>query len=146
MPLFQAVESQIRSFGQTPSQLLIEPHPPRGSAMQAVSAALARLLPASLRPCLTSMAVFRHTCSFSALFVNLWIAGKHHMLSSSLWEGKCCSSALIVHQVMLWVAEPKGPSLSGSRPEGQSLQAWDGQVFWVDPVTVWISFPSVFIF
>uniref|UniRef100_A0A8D2AHH9 Lipopolysaccharide-responsive and beige-like anchor protein n=1 Tax=Sus scrofa TaxID=9823 RepID=A0A8D2AHH9_PIG len=30
-----AVESQIRSFGQTPSQLLIEPHPPRGSAMQA---------------------------------------------------------------------------------------------------------------
>uniref|UniRef100_A0A8C0QF04 LPS responsive beige-like anchor protein n=1 Tax=Canis lupus familiaris TaxID=9615 RepID=A0A8C0QF04_CANLF len=29
-----AVEAQIRSFGQTPSQLLIEPHPPRGSAMQ----------------------------------------------------------------------------------------------------------------
>lgn len=35
---FQAVEAQIRSFGQTPSQLLIEPHPPRGSAMQEVSA------------------------------------------------------------------------------------------------------------
>uniref|UniRef100_A0A8D2CJ94 LPS responsive beige-like anchor protein n=1 Tax=Sus scrofa TaxID=9823 RepID=A0A8D2CJ94_PIG len=33
--LREAVESQIRSFGQTPSQLLIEPHPPRGSAMQA---------------------------------------------------------------------------------------------------------------
>lgn len=33
----QAVESQIRSFGQTPSQLLIEPHPPRSSAMQVVS-------------------------------------------------------------------------------------------------------------
>uniref|UniRef100_A0A803TAM5 LPS responsive beige-like anchor protein n=1 Tax=Anolis carolinensis TaxID=28377 RepID=A0A803TAM5_ANOCA len=32
--LFQAVEAQIRSFGQTPSQLLIEPHPPRSSAMQ----------------------------------------------------------------------------------------------------------------
>uniref|UniRef100_A0AAQ4RW25 LPS responsive beige-like anchor protein n=1 Tax=Gasterosteus aculeatus aculeatus TaxID=481459 RepID=A0AAQ4RW25_GASAC len=29
-----AVESQIRSFGQTPCQLLIEPHPPRSSAMQ----------------------------------------------------------------------------------------------------------------
>lgn len=33
----QAVESQIRSFGQTPCQLLIEPHPPRSSAMQVVS-------------------------------------------------------------------------------------------------------------
>uniref|UniRef100_A0A9J7ZYI6 Neurobeachin n=1 Tax=Cyprinus carpio carpio TaxID=630221 RepID=A0A9J7ZYI6_CYPCA len=32
--LSQAVESQIRSFGQTPCQLLIEPHPPRSSAMQ----------------------------------------------------------------------------------------------------------------
>uniref|UniRef100_A0AAQ5YH88 Neurobeachin n=1 Tax=Amphiprion ocellaris TaxID=80972 RepID=A0AAQ5YH88_AMPOC len=32
--LFIAVESQIRSFGQTPCQLLIEPHPPRSSAMQ----------------------------------------------------------------------------------------------------------------
>ncbi|XP_056135740.1 lipopolysaccharide-responsive and beige-like anchor protein [Lampris incognitus] len=32
--LREAVESQIRSFGQTPSQLLIEPHPPRSSAMQ----------------------------------------------------------------------------------------------------------------
>ncbi|KAL0594009.1 UPF0764 protein C16orf89, partial [Plecturocebus cupreus] len=32
--LLFAVEAQIRSFGQTPSQLLIEPHPPRGSAMQ----------------------------------------------------------------------------------------------------------------
>uniref|UniRef100_A0A8C5DJA5 LPS-responsive vesicle trafficking, beach and anchor containing n=1 Tax=Gouania willdenowi TaxID=441366 RepID=A0A8C5DJA5_GOUWI len=30
----QAVESQIRSFGQTPCQLLIEPHTPRSSAMQ----------------------------------------------------------------------------------------------------------------
>lgn len=35
--LSQAVESQIRSFGQTPCQLLIEPHPPRSSAMQVVS-------------------------------------------------------------------------------------------------------------
>ncbi|XP_031416111.1 lipopolysaccharide-responsive and beige-like anchor protein isoform X3 [Clupea harengus] len=32
--LREAVESQIRSFGQTPYQLLIEPHPPRSSAMQ----------------------------------------------------------------------------------------------------------------
>nr|XP_057936358.1 neurobeachin-like isoform X2 [Doryrhamphus excisus] len=29
----EATEAQIRSFGQTPSQLLIEPHPPRSSAM-----------------------------------------------------------------------------------------------------------------
>ncbi|KAM3864793.1 lipopolysaccharide-responsive and beige-like anchor protein [Diretmus argenteus] len=32
--LREAVESQIRGFGQTPCQLLIEPHPPRSSAMQ----------------------------------------------------------------------------------------------------------------
>ncbi|CAH2301148.1 lipopolysaccharide-responsive and beige-like anchor [Pelobates cultripes] len=32
--LREGAESQIRSFGQTPSQLLIEPHPPRSSAMQ----------------------------------------------------------------------------------------------------------------
>ncbi|XP_068135240.1 lipopolysaccharide-responsive and beige-like anchor protein isoform X2 [Hyperolius riggenbachi] len=32
--LREGVEAQIRSFGQTPSQLLIEPHPPRSSAMQ----------------------------------------------------------------------------------------------------------------
>ena len=25
----EAVENQIKSFGQTPSQLLLEPHPPR---------------------------------------------------------------------------------------------------------------------
>uniref|UniRef100_A0A8C4X293 Neurobeachin n=1 Tax=Eptatretus burgeri TaxID=7764 RepID=A0A8C4X293_EPTBU len=31
--LREAVESQIKNFGQTPSQLLIEPHPPRSSAM-----------------------------------------------------------------------------------------------------------------
>ncbi|KRK05979.1 uncharacterized protein Dyak_GE16387, isoform B [Drosophila yakuba] len=29
----EAVENQIRNFGQTPSQLLMEPHPPRSSAM-----------------------------------------------------------------------------------------------------------------
>ena len=29
----EAVEQQIKSFGQTPSQLLLEPHPPRSSAM-----------------------------------------------------------------------------------------------------------------
>ncbi|KAJ8262151.1 hypothetical protein GJAV_G00163030 [Gymnothorax javanicus] len=32
--LREAVEAQIRSFGQTPCQLLIEPHTPRSSAMQ----------------------------------------------------------------------------------------------------------------
>ncbi|XP_074536226.1 neurobeachin isoform X1 [Halichoeres trimaculatus] len=31
--LREATEAQIRIFGQTPSQLLIEPHPPRSSAM-----------------------------------------------------------------------------------------------------------------
>lgn len=34
---FQAIENQIRSFGQTPSQLLTEPHPPRSSVMHLVS-------------------------------------------------------------------------------------------------------------
>ncbi|OWK00793.1 hypothetical protein Celaphus_00016584, partial [Cervus elaphus hippelaphus] len=29
----KAMEAQIQNFGQTPSQLLIEPHPPRSSAM-----------------------------------------------------------------------------------------------------------------
>ncbi|KAK6626033.1 hypothetical protein RUM43_006337 [Polyplax serrata] len=29
----EAIENQIRSFGQTPSQLLMEPHPPRSSGM-----------------------------------------------------------------------------------------------------------------
>lgn len=32
----QAIENQIRNFGQTPSQLLMEPHPPRSSAMHLV--------------------------------------------------------------------------------------------------------------
>lgn len=32
----EAVENQIRNFGQTPSQLLMEPHPPRSSAMHLV--------------------------------------------------------------------------------------------------------------
>lgn len=31
-----AIENQIRNFGQTPSQLLMEPHPPRSSAMHLV--------------------------------------------------------------------------------------------------------------
>ncbi|NWU92177.1 NBEA protein, partial [Upupa epops] len=33
LPCPQAMEAQIQNFGQTPSQLLIEPHPPRSSAM-----------------------------------------------------------------------------------------------------------------
>uniref|UniRef100_A0A8C1Q8S6 Neurobeachin n=1 Tax=Cyprinus carpio TaxID=7962 RepID=A0A8C1Q8S6_CYPCA len=32
-PMREATEAQIQSVGQTPSQLLIEPHPPRSSAM-----------------------------------------------------------------------------------------------------------------
>lgn len=35
--IFQAIENQIRNFGQTPSQLLMEPHPPRSSAMHLVN-------------------------------------------------------------------------------------------------------------
>ncbi|XP_065556860.1 neurobeachin-like isoform X3 [Artemia franciscana] len=31
--LREGIENQIRNFGQTPSQLLLEPHPPRSSAM-----------------------------------------------------------------------------------------------------------------
>ena len=31
-----AIETQIRNFGQAPSQLLTEPHPPRNSAMTLV--------------------------------------------------------------------------------------------------------------
>lgn len=37
LPFLQATEAQIQHFGQTPSQLLIEPHPPRSSAMHLVS-------------------------------------------------------------------------------------------------------------
>ena len=29
----EAIENQIHHFGQTPSQLLMEPHPPRSSAL-----------------------------------------------------------------------------------------------------------------
>ncbi|XP_043114587.1 neurobeachin isoform X1 [Puntigrus tetrazona] len=36
-PMREATEAQIQSVGQTPSQLLIEPHPPRSSAMHLVS-------------------------------------------------------------------------------------------------------------
>uniref|UniRef100_A0A3Q2XPC1 Neurobeachin n=1 Tax=Hippocampus comes TaxID=109280 RepID=A0A3Q2XPC1_HIPCM len=36
----EATEAQIRSFGQTPSHLLIEPHPPRSSAMHLVRSPL----------------------------------------------------------------------------------------------------------
>lgn len=40
----EAVENQIRSFGQTPSQLLMEPHPPRCSAMHLVRTQLSSRL------------------------------------------------------------------------------------------------------
>ncbi|KAF7701152.1 hypothetical protein HF521_002317 [Silurus meridionalis] len=33
LPLRESIEAQIQTFGQVPSQLLIEPHPPRSSAM-----------------------------------------------------------------------------------------------------------------
>ena len=38
----EAIENQIRSFGQTPAQLLTEPHPPRSSSMTIVSANIMR--------------------------------------------------------------------------------------------------------
>ena len=40
----QAVEQQIMSFGQTPSQLLTEAHPPRGLNIQVISPSLPSLL------------------------------------------------------------------------------------------------------
>lgn len=39
----EAIENQIRCFGQTPSQLLMEPHLPRSSAMHIVSTHLSEL-------------------------------------------------------------------------------------------------------
>lgn len=40
----EAIENQIKNFGQTPSQLLMEPHPPRSSAMHLVSYYYAHLI------------------------------------------------------------------------------------------------------
>ena len=40
----QAIEHQIRSFGQTPTQLLTEPHPPRSSVMHLVRFAFNEML------------------------------------------------------------------------------------------------------
>jgi hypothetical protein len=42
---FQAIENQIRSFGQTPLQLLTEPHPPRSSVMHLVNISCLLILP-----------------------------------------------------------------------------------------------------
>uniref|UniRef100_A0A671NRY6 Neurobeachin n=1 Tax=Sinocyclocheilus anshuiensis TaxID=1608454 RepID=A0A671NRY6_9TELE len=42
-PMREATEAQIQNVGQTPSQLLIEPHPPRSSAMHLVRTALLML-------------------------------------------------------------------------------------------------------
>ncbi|KAK7076595.1 hypothetical protein SK128_019997 [Halocaridina rubra] len=39
----EAIENQIRNFGQTPSQLLMEPHPPRSSAMHLLVAHRVRI-------------------------------------------------------------------------------------------------------
>lgn len=58
--LREALEGQITCFGQTPSQLLTTPHPPRGSALAAcprlfappVHEVTARLRPASHAPIL----------------------------------------------------------------------------------------------
>ncbi|KAI2668565.1 Lipopolysaccharide-responsive and beige-like anchor protein [Labeo rohita] len=59
--LSQAVESQIRSFGQTPCQLLIEPHPPRSSAMQ--------VLVCPFTPFCLSLPNFPSSCFSSTFFV-----------------------------------------------------------------------------
>lgn len=111
---FQAVEAQIRSFGQTPSQLLIEPHPPRGSAMQAVSAVssllwtLLQLIPAvctSLSPCMRFSIIRGLPLLYS---VGLLTASKH-ILPWSL--EKINSSSAVFHQLMVSVARSKGPQL-----------------------------------
>ncbi|XP_076647007.1 A kinase anchor protein rugose isoform X7 [Halictus rubicundus] len=45
----EAIENQIRNFGQIPSQLLIEPHPPRSSAMHLSTANFDKTLPPVLQ-------------------------------------------------------------------------------------------------
>ncbi|CAL7932969.1 unnamed protein product, partial [Xylocopa violacea] len=45
----EAIENQIRNFGQTPSQLLMEPHPPRSSAMHLSTAKFDETLPPVLQ-------------------------------------------------------------------------------------------------
>ncbi|XP_076767101.1 A kinase anchor protein rugose isoform X14 [Xylocopa sonorina] len=45
----EAIENQIRNFGQTPSQLLMEPHPPRSSAMHLSTAKFDKTLPPVLQ-------------------------------------------------------------------------------------------------
>ncbi|XP_017878450.1 neurobeachin isoform X13 [Ceratina calcarata] len=45
----EAIENQIRNFGQTPSQLLMEPHPPRSSAMHLNIAMFDKTLPPVLQ-------------------------------------------------------------------------------------------------
>nr|XP_031838844.1 neurobeachin isoform X13 [Nomia melanderi] len=45
----EAIETQIRNFGQTPSQLLMEPHPPRSSAMHLSTANFDKALPPVLQ-------------------------------------------------------------------------------------------------
>ncbi|XP_071862364.1 A kinase anchor protein rugose isoform X14 [Bombus fervidus] len=45
----EAIENQIRNFGQTPSQLLMEPHPPRSSAMHLSTAMFDKTLPTVLQ-------------------------------------------------------------------------------------------------
>ncbi|XP_076628561.1 A kinase anchor protein rugose isoform X5 [Colletes latitarsis] len=45
----EAIENQIRNFGQTPSQLLMEPHPPRSSAMHLSTAKFEKTLPPVLQ-------------------------------------------------------------------------------------------------
>ncbi|XP_054014674.1 neurobeachin isoform X7 [Hylaeus anthracinus] len=45
----EAIENQIRNFGQTPSQLLMEPHPPRSSAMHLSTAKFDKTLPPMLQ-------------------------------------------------------------------------------------------------
>ncbi|XP_061932289.1 neurobeachin isoform X9 [Apis cerana] len=45
----EAIENQIRNFGQTPSQLLMEPHPPRSSAMHLITPKFDKTLPPVLQ-------------------------------------------------------------------------------------------------
>ncbi|KAH0518033.1 Neurobeachin [Microtus ochrogaster] len=110
--LREAMEAQIQNFGQTPSQLLIEPHPPRSSAMhlsplmfkdqmqQDVIMVLkfpsnspVTHVAANTLPHLTIPAVVTVTCS--RLFaVNRW----HNTVEGeSLMTGKHCSRKLRDH-------------------------------------------------
>lgn len=108
---FQAVEAQIRSFGQTPSQLLIEPHPPRGSAMQAVSAFHTPLASSSTRSPDLYQSLTIHEVLYHAWAHSFTVSACLQPASAvtfSLESGESRSApVLIFHQLMVSVARFK---------------------------------------